>query len=84
MRKTIVDSKLFQSEMRKSGYTLDTLAVELSLSRTGLFNKIHNKSEFKASEMAVVSSALHLTEDQKHSIFFAQEVECNSTTFADT
>lgn len=75
MRYTKVDVKLFQEEMRKSGYIIETLAAELKLSRTGLFNKIHNKSEFKASEIATISALFKLTKAKKDSIFFTVNVE---------
>ena len=75
MSKTKVNSKLFQEEMRKSGFTLDTLSVEIGLSRTGLFNKIHNKSEFKASEMSTIATLFKLNKAKKDAIFFAPDVE---------
>lgn len=72
---TKVNSKAFQVEMRKNGFTLDTLSQALKLSRTGLFNKIHNKSEFKASEMSAIASIFKLSKSKKDSIFFADGVE---------
>jgi hypothetical protein len=72
---TKVDSKAFQIEMRKNGHTLDSLAQVLGLSRTGLFNKIHNKSEFKASEMSAIGTLFKLSKTKKDAIFFASNVE---------
>ena len=72
---TRVNSKAFQIEMRKNGHTLDSLARILGLSRTGLFNKIHNKSEFKASEMGAIATLFKLSKTKKDDIFFATDVE---------
>lgn len=75
----MIDSNLLQKEMRKNGYTMDTLASEMNITRTGLFNKIHNKSEFKVSEIVAISALFNLSLEQKEAIFFAKVVECNST-----
>ena len=53
-------------------FTIEKLAHEINLSTTGLFNKIHNKREFRVSEMLNVSKCLHLTTDERELIFFAK------------
>lgn len=75
MARTRVDTDSFQNAMRRSGFTLETLSAELALSRTGLFNKIHNKTEFKASEIAKIAMLLKLKNAEKAQIFFAVDVE---------
>lgn len=60
-----------QGVMREKGHTLLSLANEVGLSGTGLFNKIHNISEFSASEIKAISVALDLTKDDAYAIFFA-------------
>ena len=75
MQKTRVNTEGFQNLMRRNGFTLETLSEELKLSRTGLFNKIHNKTEFKASEMAKISVLFKINKSEKDNIFFAVDVE---------
>lgn len=75
MQKTRVNTEGFQNLMRRNGFTLETLSEELKLSRTGLFNKIHNKTEFKASEMAKISVLFKMNKSEKDKIFFAVDVE---------
>ena len=71
-------SKL-QGKMREKGYTIETLATEMKISRTALFNKIHNKKEFLMSEVQSIKSILGLDYEEFQSIFFANYVECKST-----
>lgn len=75
----MVDTKLLQEEMRKNGYTLETLAKEIGRSRTGLFNKIHNIREFRISEINNISVLLKLKKTDVNRIFFANDVELKST-----
>lgn len=75
----MVNTKMLQEEMRNHGYTIDKLAGEIGKSRTGLFNKIHNKTEFRLSEIDKISRVLKISKADRHRIFFAADVECNST-----
>jgi cyanate lyase len=67
----MVDTVLLQEEMRSRGYTLERIALELGRSRTCIFNKIHNKSEFRASEVNKIARVLKLSKAQTNRIFFA-------------
>lgn len=71
----MVDTKMLQDKMQKNGYTLESLAAEMNLSRTGLFNKIHNLSEFRVSEINKLSELLQLKKTEMTNIFFAKRVE---------
>lgn len=71
----MINTKMLQDAMRSKGFTIGELASAVGLSRTGLFNKMHNKSEFKISEIEIVCSALKLNKDKKNAIFFAKRVE---------
>lgn len=71
----MVNTKKLQQKMKKNGYTLESLAMEMNLSRTGLFNKIHNCSEFRVSEINKISDILKLKRTEMTNIFFAQFVE---------
>lgn len=69
-----------QGKMREKGYTIETLATKMHISRTTLFNKIHNKKEFLMSEVQAIKGILGLDSDEFQSIFFANYVELNSTS----
>lgn len=73
-------TNLLQGKMREKGYTIYSLAKALDLSRTGLFNKIHNKVQFLVSEVQAIAELLTLSNVEVLDIFFANIVEPNSTT----
>ena len=71
----MVDTKKLQEEMKNHGYTIDKLAAELGKSRTCIFNKIHNKTEFRSSEVNKISRILKINRAVSDKIFFANPVE---------
>lgn len=71
----MVDTKKLQEEMKNHGYTIDKLATELGKSRTCIFNKIHNKTEFRSSEVNKITRILKINRVTSNKIFFANSVE---------
>lgn len=71
----MTNSILLNYKIKSSGYRHGFLAEKLGLSRTGLYNKINNKSEFLASEIQTLSEILNLSPDERQAIFFAKEVD---------
>lgn len=71
----MINTKLLQEEMKNHGYTLEKMAAELGKSRTCLFNKIHNKTEFRLSEINEITRILKLSKAVSCRIFFANRVE---------
>ncbi len=67
----MTDTELLRKQIDQSGYKMSFIAQKLNLSYQGLLNKINNKSEFKASEIQVLSSLLSLSDSEKAAIFFA-------------
>ena len=65
--------------IKKAGLDRAEVAKGLELSATALFNKIHNKTEFKASEIVALKKMLHLSDRQRDKIFFAIHVDGKST-----
>lgn len=59
----------------ESGKTKREIAIELGISEMALYNKIHNKAEFKASEIKKIKDCLELTQEQQNEIFFAAFVD---------
>lgn len=58
-----------------AGYTQARVAEKLGISITALNNKINNKSEFTASEIATLAEMLHLSRDDVDEIFFKKQVD---------
>lgn len=76
----MVNTKDLQIKMQKNGYTLESLSQAIGISRTGLFNKIHNIKEFRVSEIKKISELLKLKKSEMTHIFFATDVELHSTS----
>jgi DNA-binding XRE family transcriptional regulator len=60
--------------MKEKGITQDEMAKTLNISRQGLWKKMTQKSEFKLSEINIVSELLKLSKEQRNAIFFADYV----------
>lgn len=71
----MTNSILLNYKIKVCGFRHGFLAKKLGLSRTGLYNKINNKSEFLASEIQILSDILKLSPDERQEIFFAKEVD---------
>jgi hypothetical protein len=61
--------------IKRAGLDREKVAKILGIGITTLFNKLHNKVEFKASEIAKLKSLLNLTKEQRDMIFFANNVD---------
>lgn len=75
----MVDLILLKSTINNRGVTIVSIARNIGLSREGLYLKLAGDAEFKASEIEKITSVLNLTKDERDAIFFAEEVESNST-----
>ncbi len=69
----MIDTKLLNDAIDKSGLKKEWIANQLGITRAALFEKINNKREFKASEVAKISKILSLT-NQKRDIIFLTSV----------
>lgn len=68
-----------QGKMKEKGLTISTLSLKIGISKTSLFNKIHNQREFLASEISSIRTVLNLSDSEVQEIFFAKSVELKST-----
>lgn len=59
--------------IKRAGFTKRKVAESLKLSEMGLYKKINNITEFKASEISLLCELLSIK--NKDEIFFAQNVE---------
>ena len=68
----LTDSKKLNEIISESGITI---ASKLGITREGLYKKLNNETEFKASEIIAMQGILHLTNEIRDEIFFAEKVE---------
>lgn len=71
-------SKLL-GKMRECGYTQEKLAQAIGVSKSTLNQKLKNKANFYHPEMQQICELLNIPGTEVHSIFFAREVEKNTT-----
>ncbi|MBR6243871.1 MAG: helix-turn-helix transcriptional regulator [Ruminococcus sp.] len=75
----MTDTILLTSKICGSGFTFSEIASELGITRQGLWKKIHNRSEFKQSEIEKLSRLLGLNMKENSRIFFMNHVDNSST-----
>lgn len=74
----VVNENLLLAKLKEKGYRREDVAEKLGLSINALDMKIHNKTEFKASEIMTLSRLLGISK-QKDKYFFVLNVDCEST-----
>ena len=65
----MTNSPALEAAIAKTGISKKSLAKQLALSEMGLFRKINNITEFKASEIIAMQKILSLTDCERDSIF---------------
>lgn len=78
----MVNTKKLEEKIEKSGYKKQAIADALKISLQSLSNKINNITEFKLSEYQKLEVMLGLSSIEARQIFFALNVECESTRVA--
>lgn len=74
----VCNKQLLIAKMTEKGITRDEAAKILNISRTALENKLNNDSEFRASEIAILSKALGISR-KKDDYFFVENVAKTAT-----
>lgn len=67
----MTNAKLLESKIKDLGMTITSVAGKMGITRAGFYKKLHNCSEFKASEIIKLSAILSLSEAEREKIFFA-------------
>lgn len=67
----MTDTLKLRQRIKESGYRLGYVAEVLGISQYTLQKKLDNDSEFKISEVDVLSKLLGLTPEEKNALFFA-------------
>ena len=73
----MTNTKELEIAITRAGLTKREIAKRLGLSEMGLYKKINNITEFKASEIKALAEILEITDIEE--IFFATNVELKST-----
>ena len=66
----MTDTEKFQLAVQRKGLKYSFLADSLHISRAALWMKIRNETEFKVSEMVILSRLLGLNTREQNEIFF--------------
>jgi hypothetical protein len=67
----VTNTSLLEQYIEKSGYKKSFIAEQLGITAYALTLKINNKSEFKASEIAILCKLLKIGAKDREAIFFA-------------
>ena len=71
----MTDTNTLRLLVKNAGLKFAYIAKQMDLTPYGLQNKIDNRTEFKASEIAKLCKILSIDQNQKESVFFANNVE---------
>lgn len=66
----MTNTDLLLKHVHDSGLKLKFIAESLGITPFGLSNKIHNKTEFKATEIRKMKELLNLSNEERDKIFF--------------
>ena len=71
----MTNTRLLEIAITRANTSKKGLAEAIGLSTMGLYKKINNITEFKASEISKLAALLHLGDAERESIFFTQNVD---------
>lgn len=74
----MTNTALLREKIAKAGLKMGFVADKMSLTNGGLWNKINNRSEFKASEIIILKELLDLSTAEVNAIFFDGKEEKKS------
>lgn len=75
----MTDTIKLEMAITRASITKKKIAKYLNISEMGLYKKVNNITEFKASEIAILQRILNLTSTERDAIFFASGVDLKST-----
>lgn len=75
----MTETNKLKALIMKNGFTQESIAKAIGVTVATFNYKLHNKVEFKASEIKKLSRLLYLSALEVDEIFFAENVEWNST-----
>lgn len=75
----MTNSNELRAAMTRKGMTQEQVAEALGVTTATLNYKINNKREFKTSEVKALVDLLEIPKENIDKIFFANDVDCEST-----
>lgn len=69
----MTNTEAFIDAMNDVGLKFKILAKKVGLTPNGLRKKVHNQSEFKASEIQKCTEIMHLTSEERDYIFLSEQ-----------
>jgi len=76
----LTNSNELRAAITRKGMTQEQVAEALGITTATLNYKINNKREFKTSEVKALVDLLEIKKEDIDKIFFANDVDCESTT----
>ncbi len=70
----MTECNMLKQKIEDSGLTFAFLSKHLNIDRATLYNKVNGITEFKASEIAIISKLLNLSVEERDRIFFYQVI----------
>ena len=67
----MVNAQLLEEKIQQSGYKKNFLCEQLGITRQGFNKKVNGKAAFRAAEVYVLCDFLHITEEEKKTIFLS-------------
>ena len=71
----MTNTELLRRKIKESGYKVGFLAEKMGITYHGLLNKINNRSDFRARELAMLAGLLQLPREEWFAVFFAGEAD---------
>lgn len=67
----MLDSEKLADAIARSGLTIVALSSKCGMARETFYTRMSGKSEFKASEIVILTDVLRLSTEERDAIFFA-------------
>lgn len=71
----MTDTLALEYEIKKSGKSMKEVADALGIAYSTFWSKMHNETEFKASEISKLAGLCGISIEKKEQIFFGQKRE---------
>lgn len=68
----MTNTEMLKEAIGDSGISIKAIANKIGISREGLYKKLNNQTEFKASEIMAIADILRMDAKQRDHIFFDQ------------
>lgn len=75
----MTDFEMLKSKIDESGMTMTAIAQKCGMLRETLYNRLKGKGEFNASEIVALAEVLHMSKEERDTIFLGDKVTLNAT-----